>query len=658
MPRVFMPVVMNNSGSRNRWVRGVFEVPVVHCTYLIRNDVIPQLHYLDGSDDWEFAVFCKSAREAGIPQYLDNRQVYGYITFDPESHATQVNVAGGVSDQIGFARAELEEVDGSKLSDTPQFIDPDESTEELGRRFTEICDRQQFGSGSGVGSTPENTAEYRAFLQQFMARNRVRSVVDFGCGEWQFSQLIDWSGVGYLGVDLVPAMIEKNRHDFGGDNIAFEKFESLAKLPRADLLLCKDVLQHLPNKVVKDYLVAFRKKYRFSLITNDEEPAGILNTDIDIGGWRTLRLDREPFREPGAAVLSWSVPWAVGGTIKSTYLLYGDSAASRTITNRRTAAASYSGPDTRPDVAPLKFLPVHFEELVRTFWVPKSAPPISPRSQHDVSIVSAFFDIGRADWSGEVNGVPIPAWQKRSTDTYLERFDNLGRLRNQMVIFTEERFAGAILDIRRRHGLEELTTIMVCDDLLGQNGQLADVYRSIELMMGSELHSLVHNPGYPEFWNPDYVLLMSLKPVFVCAALDLRLIAHAQIAWVDFGYCRDDQRFDPALPWRFDCCGRMNIFYVRPPDDRPIFDIVRSGAQYLQGCHLVGPAECWPRFRELMDEAWASLLACGLVHHDEPSILMAYRAMPELFRARAVDPTDWFVLFRKFREAKAEAEAV
>ena len=306
-----------------RWVRGVVEVPVVHCTYLVRSDVIPELHYLDGSDDWEFAVFCKSAREAGIPQYLDNRQVYGYITFDPESNATKVNVAGGESDQIGFARAELEEVDGRKLSDTLQL--PHESPEELKRRFSEIYERQLWGPGSGVGSAPDKTLEYRTFVQQFMARNRVRSVVDLGCGEWQFSQLIDWSGVRYLGVDVVPAMIEKNQRDFGGGNIAFETFESLAKLPRADLLLCKDVLQHLPNSLVKEYLAAFRKQYKFLLITNDEEPVEILNTDTEIGGWRTLRLDREPFGEPGAVVLSWRVPYLSGGTTKATYLLYGES---------------------------------------------------------------------------------------------------------------------------------------------------------------------------------------------------------------------------------------------------------------------------------------------------------------------------------------------
>lgn len=65
-----------------RWVRGLIEMPVVHCTYLVRADVIPQLTYLDGTDRHEFVALSDSARRAGIPQYLDNREVYGYIGHD------------------------------------------------------------------------------------------------------------------------------------------------------------------------------------------------------------------------------------------------------------------------------------------------------------------------------------------------------------------------------------------------------------------------------------------------------------------------------------------------------------------------------------------------------------------------------------------------
>jgi glycosyltransferase involved in cell wall biosynthesis len=65
----------------NRHVRGIVEVPVVHCTYLIRADVIPELNYEDESGRHEYVIFSDVARKAAIPQYLDNRQVYGYITF-------------------------------------------------------------------------------------------------------------------------------------------------------------------------------------------------------------------------------------------------------------------------------------------------------------------------------------------------------------------------------------------------------------------------------------------------------------------------------------------------------------------------------------------------------------------------------------------------
>jgi hypothetical protein len=73
-------------------------------------------------------------------------------------------------------------------------------------------------------------------------------------------------------------------------------------------------------------LSEFKRRYKFSLVTNDEEPVHLQNIDIDAGGWRTLRLDLDPFCEPCAVVLSWVVPWGKATTGKSTYLLYGNGA--------------------------------------------------------------------------------------------------------------------------------------------------------------------------------------------------------------------------------------------------------------------------------------------------------------------------------------------
>jgi len=45
--------------------------------------------------------------------------------------------------------------------------------------------------GSGIGSHAVNTQGYVRFLQRFIRANGVKSVVDFGCGDWQFSRAID-----------------------------------------------------------------------------------------------------------------------------------------------------------------------------------------------------------------------------------------------------------------------------------------------------------------------------------------------------------------------------------------------------------------------------------------------------------------------------------
>ncbi|MCK4934229.1 MAG: hypothetical protein KAR79_01455, partial [Simkaniaceae bacterium] len=60
---------------------GLFEVPVVHCTYFIRYDVLDQIVYDDKSYRYEYVIFSDNARKKQIPQYFDNRKVYGQLTF-------------------------------------------------------------------------------------------------------------------------------------------------------------------------------------------------------------------------------------------------------------------------------------------------------------------------------------------------------------------------------------------------------------------------------------------------------------------------------------------------------------------------------------------------------------------------------------------------
>ena len=76
-------------------------------------------------------------------------------------------------------------------------------------------------------------------------------------------------------------------------------FASLEALRGGDLLLAKEVLQHLPNSIINEYLDAIRQKYRFALLTNSTEPWNLTNREIEPGGFRPIRLEKPPFGAPG-----------------------------------------------------------------------------------------------------------------------------------------------------------------------------------------------------------------------------------------------------------------------------------------------------------------------------------------------------------------------
>ncbi len=65
----------------NQVVKGIIQVPVVHCSYLIQYESIPWLTYDDNSYRYEYVIFSDVARKNNVVQYLDNREMYGYISF-------------------------------------------------------------------------------------------------------------------------------------------------------------------------------------------------------------------------------------------------------------------------------------------------------------------------------------------------------------------------------------------------------------------------------------------------------------------------------------------------------------------------------------------------------------------------------------------------
>ncbi len=168
----------------------------------------------------------------------------------------------------------------------------------------------QGEGSSGTGSTLEATEEYRVFLQDFLKSHKIRSVVDAGCGDWEFSQYIDWRGIQYSGYDIVKSVIIRNKKNFGAPNIKFFQANTLEfDLPQADLLITKDVLQHLPIEDIKSFTRHF-SKYKYCLITNDINPyRRTSNIQIVAGQYRPIDLTEPPFNVVGTKILTFETGW-------------------------------------------------------------------------------------------------------------------------------------------------------------------------------------------------------------------------------------------------------------------------------------------------------------------------------------------------------------
>lgn len=186
------------------------------------------------------------------------------------------------------------------------------------RFFTEIYEKGGWGFNhegkgfSGSGSTLENAAPYVALLESFIKEHAVESIVDVGCGDWTFSKYVDFGAARYCGFDTVKSVIAQNNHRYASGKVSFIHGDVVElDLPSADLMICKDVLQHLYNEDVVLFLKQL-PKYKHCLITNDVDPVSLTSLNLQItGDYRNIDLTAPPFNLKGVKLLTYRSGYVV-----------------------------------------------------------------------------------------------------------------------------------------------------------------------------------------------------------------------------------------------------------------------------------------------------------------------------------------------------------
>jgi hypothetical protein len=164
--------------------------------------------------------------------------------------------------------------------------------------FTNIYQNNAWGSKesvSGGGSTLTQTSLIRKALPELFTSLNIKTILDAPCGDRNWIKEINLTSFTYIGLDIVPEIIQKNKQLFPSINFLLSDI-CKDSIPQVDLILCRDCLGHLPNNEIINALKNFKKSNsKYLLTTTFTDKNRKVNNDIRAGKWRTIDLSRPPF---------------------------------------------------------------------------------------------------------------------------------------------------------------------------------------------------------------------------------------------------------------------------------------------------------------------------------------------------------------------------
>lgn len=248
-----------------------------------------------------------------------------------------------------------------------------------------------------------------------------------------------------------------------------------------------------------------------------------------------------------------------------------------------------------------------------------------------ISIVTAFYDIGRGDWSTKVekNGGPLPHYLQRSVDKYIDHFTRMCEVDTEIIVYTSS-------DIAPRLAAISPNVKVVEYDYFNIHKKLRD--RIEEIQTSPEFIKKV-NPYQvrnPEYWSKDYVGVTSLKAFYIKDAFERGFITNEWASWVDFGYCRDNEHIPLSKKWEYDFTpDKMHFFNYRDPEIHRANEQTRlavlNNIVYIIGGVFVGQKESWELLEYSMEKSLQILMSNGLVDDDQGLLLMSYFMNPEKY---------------------------
>ena len=136
-------------------------------------------------------------------------------------------------------------------------------------------DRYVKGGNSGSGSY-NKLAQFKAdIINNFIGKNQIKSIVDYGVGDGNQLKLINTENLIYTGIDVSEFIISKCKEEFKDDKTkTFIHADNIDNELKGELVLSCDVIYHLiEEQVYKEYmekLFSMSKKYVIIYAKNED----------------------------------------------------------------------------------------------------------------------------------------------------------------------------------------------------------------------------------------------------------------------------------------------------------------------------------------------------------------------------------------------------
>lgn len=259
-----------------------------------------------------------------------------------------------------------------------------------------------------------------------------------------------------------------------------------------------------------------------------------------------------------------------------------------------------------------------------------------------ITIVTAFFDIGRGSWS-EKNG--SPTYLERSNEKYFKYFSNLAMLENNMVVFTSTEFINKIKTIRAN---KPTTIIDIC--LKKKFSKCIEEISRIQNNKDFRIKISKDQLKNPEYWSAEYVLINNLKSYFLKKAINEVGIRTNYAAWVDFGYCRNAKTLNGISEWDYPFTkDKIHFFSIKKE-----FEISKENVTYailnnqpfIIGGVIVAEPNKWLDFADVVHNSQSEMLHNNIVDDDQGVYLATLLKSPDLFQINYLGEDQWFDTFK------------